>query len=99
MGFKLNPDAMEFFPVSGHRRGRQADWRWTSVSKQHIRYAGGDDRCGRHRVGLFNSLGGETNKQGMYLGRWTKQKIGNGKKRLARKGRRGEGHGQRSGVM
>ena len=88
MGFKLNPDAVEFFPVSGHRHGKRADWRWTSVSKQQIRYAGGDERCGRRRVGLLNPLGGETHKQGMYLDRWTKQKISNRKKRLARKGRR-----------
>ena len=46
------------------------------------------DRCGRRRVGLLNPLGGETHKQGMYLDRWTKQKISNRKKRLARKGRR-----------
>ena len=88
MGFKLNPDAVEFFPASGHRRGKRADWRWTSVSKQQIRYAGGDERCGRRRVGLLNPLGGETHKQGMYLDRWTKQKISNRKKRLAGKGRR-----------
>ena len=87
MGFTLNPDAVEFFPVSGHRRGKQADWRWTSVSKQQIWYAGSDERCGRRRVGLLNPLGGETHKQVMYLDRWTKQKISNTKKRLARKGR------------
>ena len=75
MGFKLNPDAVEFFPVS-------------SVSKQQIRYAGGDERCGRRRVGLLNPVGGETHKQGMYLDRWTKQTISNRKKSLARKGRR-----------
>ena len=75
IGFKLNPDAVEFFPASGHRRGKRADWRWTSVSKQQIRYAGGDERCGRRRVGLLNPLSGETHKQGMYLDRWTKQKI------------------------
>ena len=50
MGSKLNPGAVEFFPASGHRRGKRADWRWTSVSKQQIRYAGGDERCGRRRV-------------------------------------------------
>ena len=88
MGFKLNPDAVEFFPVSRHRRGKRADWRWTSVSKQQIRYAGGDERCGRRRVELLNPLSGETHKQGMYLDRWTKQKISNRKKRFARKGRR-----------
>ena len=88
MGFKLNPDAVEFFPLSGHRRGKRANWRWTSVSKQQIRYAGGDERCGRRRVGLLNPVGGETHKQGMYLDRWTKQKISNRKKRSARKGRR-----------
>ena len=88
MGFKLNPDAVEFFPASGHRRGKRADWRWTSVSKQRIRYAGGDERCGRRRVGLLNPLSGGTHKQGMYLDRWTKQKISNRKKGLARKGRR-----------
>ena len=88
MDFKLNPDAVDFFPVSEHRRGKRADWRWTNVSKQHIRYAGGDERCGRRRVGLLNPLGGETHKQRMYLDRWTKQKISNIKKRLARKGRR-----------
>ena len=88
MGFKLNPDALEFFPVSGHRRGKRVDWRWMSVSKQQIRYAGGDERCGRRRMGLLNLLSGETHKQGMYLDRWTKQKISNRKKRLARKGRR-----------
>ena len=58
------------------------------MSKQQIRYAGGDERCGRRRVGLLNPLGGETHKQGMYLNRWTKQKIIGRKKRLARKGRR-----------
>ena len=88
MGFKLNPDAVEFFPASGYRRGKRADWRWTSVSKEQIRYAGGDERCGRSRVGLLNPLSGETHKQGMYLDRWAKQKISNRKKRLARKGRR-----------
>ena len=88
MGFKLNPDAVEFFPVSGHRRGKRADWRWTSVSKQQIPYARGDERCGRRRVGLLNPLGGETHKQGMYLDRWTKQKLSNRKKSLARKDRR-----------
>ena len=88
MGFKLNPDAVEFFPASGHRHGKRAVWRWASVSKQQIRYAGGNERCGRRRVGLLNPLGGETHKQGMYLNRWTKQKTVNKKKRLARKGRR-----------
>ena len=58
------------------------------MSKQQIRYAGGDERCGRRRLGLLNPLGGVTQKQGMYLDRWTKQKISNRKKRLARKGRR-----------
>ena len=88
MGFKLNPDAVEVFPASGHRRGKRGDWRWMSVSKQHIRYAGGDERCGRRGEGLLNPLSGETHKQGMYLDRWTKQKTSNRKKRLARKGRR-----------
>ena len=88
MGFKLNPGAVEFFPASGHCRGKRADWIWTSVSKQQIRYAGGDERCGRRRVGLLNPLSGETHKQGMYLDRWTKQKISNRKKRFARKCRR-----------
>ena len=88
MGFKLNPHAVEFFPVLGHRREKRADWRWTSVSKQQIRYAEGDERCGRRRGGLLNPLGGETHKQGMYLDRSTKQKISNRKKRLARKGGR-----------
>ena len=58
------------------------------MSKQQIRYARGDERCGRRRVGLLNPLGGEIHKQGMYLDRWTKQKISNRKKRLAKKGRR-----------
>ena len=53
-----------------------------------IRYAGGDERCGRRRVGLLNPLSGETHKQGMCLDRWTKQKISNRKKRFARKCRR-----------
>ena len=48
---------------------------WTSVRKQQIRYAAGDERCGRRRVELLNPLGGETHKQGIYLDRWTKQKI------------------------
>ena len=39
-------------------------------------------------MGLLNPLSGKTHKQGMYLDRWTKQKIINRKKRLARKGRR-----------
>ena len=77
MAFKLNPDAVEFFPVSGHRRGKRALSRWTSVIKQQIRYAGDDERCGRRRVGLPNPLGGETHKQSMYLDIWTKDKIGN----------------------
>ena len=55
------------------------------MSKQQIRYAGGDERCGRRRVGLLNPLSGETHKQGMYLDRWTKQKISYRKKRFARK--------------
>ena len=88
MGFELNPDAVEFFPVSEDRRGTRANWRWTSVSKQQIRCAGGDERCGRRRVGLLNPFGGETHKQGMYLDRWTKPKISNLKKRLAKKGRK-----------
>ena len=67
------------------------------MSKQQIQYAGGDERGGRRRVGLLNPLSGETHKQGMYLDRWTKQKISNIKKRLARKV--GEGHDQRGGVM
>ena len=83
MGFKLNPDAVECFPVSEHCRRKRADWRWTSVSKQQIRYAGGDERCGRRRVGLLNPLGGEIHKQGMYLDRWTKQKISNRKKEIS----------------
>ena len=58
------------------------------MSKQQIRYAGGDERCGRRRVGLLNPLGGETHKQGIYLDRWTQQKISNRGKRLARRGRR-----------
>ena len=58
------------------------------MSKQHIRYAEGDERCGRRRVGLLNPLSGETHKQGMNLDRWTKQKISNRKKRFARKSRR-----------
>ena len=86
--FKLNPDAVDFFPASGHSRGKREVWRLTSVRKQQIRYAGGDERCGRCRVGLLNPLGGKPHKQGMYFDRWTKQKIGNEKKRLARKGRR-----------
>ena len=76
MGFKLNPEAVEFFPVSGHHRGKRADRRWTSVSKRQIQYAGGDERCGRRRVGLLNPLDVETHKQGMYLDRWTKHCFG-----------------------
>ena len=97
MGFKLNPDALEFFPVSGHRRGKRVGWRWMSVSKQQIRYAGGDERCGRRRMGLLNPLSGETHKQGMYLDRWTKQKISN--RKIDYLGKVGEGHDQRGGVM
>ena len=88
MGLKLNPDAVEFFPVSGYRYEKRAVWRWTNESKQQIRYAGGDERCGQRRVGLLNPLGGETHKQGMYLDRWTKRKIGNRKQIAARKDRR-----------
>ena len=59
------------------------------MSKQQIRYAGGDESCGRCRLGLPNPLGSETHKQGMYLERWTKHKIGGKKKRSeARKVRR-----------
>ena len=79
MGFKLNPDAVKFFPVSGHRRGKRADWRWMSVSKLQIRYAGGDERCGRRRVRLLNPLSGDTHKQDMYMDGWTKSKVGNGR--------------------
>ena len=68
-----------------------------SVSKQQIRYAGGDERCGRRRVGLLNPLCGETRKQGMFLDRWTKQKINNRKKNQL--GKVGGGHDQRGGVM
>ena len=39
-------------------------------------------------MGLLNPLSGETHTQGMYLDRWTKQKISYRKKRLARKGKR-----------
>ena len=77
-----------FSQSRGTAAEKRADSRWTSVSKQQIRYAGGDERCGRRRVGLLNPLGGETHKLGMYLDRWAKQKISNRKKRLARKGRR-----------
>ena len=70
MGFKVNPDDVEFFPVSGHRRGKRAVWRWTSVSKQQIRHAGDDENCSRCRVGLLNPLGGETRAQGMYQDRY-----------------------------
>ena len=52
------------------------------VSKQHIRHAGGDESCCRRRVGLLNPLGGETHSQGLYLDRWTKEKIGNKKRKL-----------------
>ena len=62
MGFELNPEAVEFCPVTGHPRGKRAIWRWTSVSKQQIRHAGGDEGCGRRRVGLLNPLGGDTRK-------------------------------------
>ena len=99
MGFKLNPDAVELFPASGHRRGKRGDWRWTSVSKQQIRHTGGDERCGRRREGLLNPLSGETHKQGMYLDRWTKQKISNRKKRLTRKGRRRARPERRRGAL
>ena len=58
------------------------------MSKQQTRYAGGDQRCGRRRVGQLNPLRGKTHKQGRYLDRWTKQKNNNRKKGLARKGRR-----------
>ena len=43
------------------------------MSKEQIRYAGGDERCGRRRVGLLIPLGDETHKQGTYLG-----KVGEG---------------------
>ena len=68
------------------------------MSKQHVWYAGGDERCGRRGVGLLNPLGGETHKHVMYLDKWTKQKIGNGKKRLAKKGRRRARPERRSNV-
>ena len=58
------------------------------MSKQQIRYAGGNEICGRRRVGLLNPPSGDKHNQGMYLDRWTKQKINNKKKRSARKGRR-----------
>ena len=79
MGFKLNPDAVKFFSVSWHRCGKRVDWRWMSVSKLQIQHAGGDERCGRRRVGLLNPLSGDTHKQDMYLGGWTKPKVGNGR--------------------
>ena len=58
------------------------------MSKQQIRHAGGDASCGRHKVGLLKSLGGETHTQGMYLGRWIKHKTGNNKRKITRKDRR-----------
>ena len=58
------------------------------TSKQQIQHARGNESRGRSRMGLQNPLSGETNKQGMYLDRWTKQKISSRKKRkLARNGR------------
>ena len=42
------------------------------MSKKPIRHAGGDESCGRCRVGLLSSLGGQTHSQGLYLHRWTK---------------------------
>ena len=74
------------------------------MSKQWIRHAGGDESCGRHRVGLRSPLGGETHTRGMYLDRWTKQKIAIKKRKLAvnRKGTVlifiGEGRDQKCGV-
>ena len=97
MGFKLNPDAVELFPASGHRRGKRADWRWTSVSKQQIRYAGGDERCGRRRVGLLNPLsGGHTSKACTWIDGPNKISVIEKRGLL---GKVGEGHGQRGGVM
>ena len=69
MGFKLNPHAVEFSPASGHRHAKRAVWGLTSVSKQQIRHARGDKRCGRSRVGLLNPFGGKAHTQGMYLDR------------------------------
>ena len=37
------------------------------VSKQQLQHASGNESRGRSRMGLQNPLGGETNKQGMYL--------------------------------
>ena len=37
------------------------------MSKQQIQYAGGDESCGRRRVGLLDPFGGETHTQGTYV--------------------------------
>ena len=58
------------------------------MSKQRIRHAGGNERCGRRRVGLLNPVSRETHKQGIYLDRWTKHKTGNKERRSNRKSRR-----------
>ena len=42
------------------------------MSKKPIRHAGGDESCGRRRVGLLSPLGGQAHSQGLYLHRWTK---------------------------
>ena len=96
VGFKLNPEAVEFFPVSGHRHGKRAVLRWTSASEQQIRHAGSDERYSRRRVGQLNRLGGKTHKQVMYLDIGTKHKIGI--KRGDQLAKVGEGRDERGDV-
>ena len=50
----------------------------------------------RRRVRPLNPVGSETQKQGMYLDKWTKHKIGNKQKDQLKKA--GEGHDQRGGA-
>ena len=45
------------------------------MSKKPNRHAGGDESCGRRKVGLLRPLGGQTHSQGLYLHRWTKNAL------------------------
>ena len=84
----LNPEDAECFPVLGHRHGKRPVWRLTCVLKQQIRHTGEDKSCGLRGVRQLNLLGGETHTQGVYLDGWVIHKVGNKKRKFARRVRR-----------
>ena len=70
VGIGLNLEAVQIFPVSGHRSGKRTVWRLTCVGKLQIRHAGEYESCCRRGVGQLNPLVGEAYTQDMYLAKW-----------------------------